>query len=124
MVIVSQPSDLRIERAPEPAPALLEPAGVRACDEGVELPQPLTRVKPEYPEGAQARQIKGIVLLDGVVRVDGSVGDVAIVHSLDAASGLDDEAVKAFKKWRFTPGTVAGRPVPVIVGVQLSFELK
>lgn len=122
VVIVSQPSDLRIERAPEPAPALLEPAGVRACDEGVELPQPLTRVKPEYPSGAQARQIKGVVLLDGVVRVDGSVGEVGIVHSLDAE--LDDEAVKAFKKWRFTPGTVSGRPVPVIVGVQLSFDLK
>ena len=62
--------------------------------------------------------------MDGVVRIDGSVGDVVVVHSPDSASGMDDEAVKAFQQWRFTPGTVAGRPTAVIVGVELTFHLK
>jgi TonB family protein len=36
---------------------------------------------------------------------DGSVGRVAVVKSLDGSFGLDAEAVKAARQWRFTPGT-------------------
>lgn len=122
VITISEPSDLRIEGEPQPPPVRLEPAAVRSCDDGVELPQPITRVKPEYPEGARARYREGIVLLDGVVLADGSVGDVTVVHSLDAASGFDGEAVRAFKSWRFTPGTVAGRAAAVVVGMQIKFD--
>lgn len=124
VVTVSQPAEVRIDSQPQPPPVLLEPTAVRACDEGVDLPQVITRVKPEYPADAQATGVEGFVLLDGVVLTDGAVGEVVIVHSLDSASSLDAEAVKAFKKWRFVPGAVAGRPVPVIVGVQLGFKLQ
>lgn len=124
VVTVSDPSELRIDREPQPPPVRLEPAAVRACDDGVELPQPITRVQPEYPPGALTKHRGGIVLLDGVVMADGSVGDVVVVHSLDAASGLDGEAVRAFKRWRFTSGTVAGRPTPVVVGVQIKFIVR
>lgn len=93
VITVSQPSELRIDREPQPPPVRLEPTAVRACDAGVELPEPITRVQPEYPPEAQAKHRAGIVLLDGVVMADGSVGDVVVVHSLDAASGLDGEAV-------------------------------
>jgi TonB family protein len=124
VITVSEPFELRIDREPQPLPVRLEPTAVRACDDGVELPQPITRAKPEYPPGAQAKHREGIVLLDGVVMADGSVGDVVVVHSLDAASGLDGEAVRAFKKWRFSSGTVAGRPTPVVVGVQIKFEVR
>jgi len=124
VITVSEPSDLRVDREPTMPPVRLEPTAVRACDDGVELPQLIVSVKPEYPRGARAKYREGIVLLDGVVLTDGTVGDVVVVHSLDAASGLDVEAVKAFKKWRFTSGTVAGRPTPVIVGVQIGFDLR
>ena len=123
VVTISEPSELRIDREPQPSPVLLEPAAVRACDDGVELPKPISRVKPEYPPGA-ARDRESIVLLDAVVRADGSVGDVVVVHSRDPGSGLDSEAVSAFKKWRFTSGTLAGRPAPIVVGVQIKFEAR
>jgi TonB family protein len=61
--------------------------------------------------------------LDGVVRTDGSVGDVVVVHSLDSGSEMDAEAVRAFRKWRFTPGTIGGRPTAVIVGVEMTFKI-
>ena len=74
----------------------------------------ITRVEPEYTPEAQAKRREGIVLWDGVVMADGTVGDVVVVHSLDAVSGLNREAVKAFKRWRFTPGTAAGRLSAVV----------
>lgn len=124
LVTVSQPEKLRIEAEPESSPVFLEPLGVRACDEGVELPQPVSRVNPEYPSGARANRREAIVLLDGVVQTDGSVGDVVVVHAPGSESEFDAAAVKAFKEWRFTPGTMRGKPVPVIVGVQLTFNLR
>jgi len=62
------------------------------------------------------------VLLFGVVRVDGTVGDVRVTKSLDP--GLDQEAIVAAKQWRFRPGRDAtGMPVPVLVTIILDFRL-
>ena len=42
-------------------------------------------------------------------------GNVHITRSLDPTFGLDQEAIKTVKKWRFAPGTRFGQPVPVLV---------
>jgi protein TonB len=64
------------------------------------------------------------VLLEAVIRADGTVGSVEVVQSLDPHNGLDDEAIKAAKQWRFEPGTRDGKPVPVLVTIELSFFLR
>jgi periplasmic protein TonB len=66
------------------------------------------------------QKIRGAVLLECVVRADGTVGDVKVVRSLDANYGLDQEAIKAVKQWVFAPGTRSGEPVPVMVSLELS----
>ena len=38
--------------------------------------------------------------------------------------GLDDQAVKAARQWRFKPGTKDGKLLPVVVPVEMSFTLK
>ena len=55
---------------------------------------------------------------------DGSVGRVQIVRSLDSMFGLDQEALKTVRLWRFAPGTMAGQPVPVLVEIELAFTLR
>jgi TonB family protein len=95
-----------------------------ACDDEVELPQVVTEVRPEYTQAARRARIEGVVLLEAVVLTNGQVGDVRILRSLDSRLGLDDQAVKALKSWRLNPGTHRGRPVPVIVTVELTFRLK
>jgi periplasmic protein TonB len=55
---------------------------------------------------------------------DGTVGDARIIRSLDQRFGLDQEAIAAAKKWRFRPGLLNGKPVPVIVTIELSFMLR
>ena len=55
---------------------------------------------------------------------DGRVGDAKIVRSLDTEYGLDQEALKAAKQWRFVPGTKDGHPVAVLVTLEMTFTLK
>ena len=68
--------------------------------------------------------IKGGVSLDVVVLADGSVGKVTVTKSLDTVYGLDAEAVKAVKRWRFDPGTKDGKAVPVLVEIEMTFTLR
>ena len=69
-------------------------------------------------------KVQGSVILECVVRADGSVGDVQVVRSLDPTFGLDQQAVAAAKKWTFVPGTRLGEPVPVLITIELTFTLR
>jgi protein TonB len=91
---------------------------------GIELPRLIHEEKPQYTADAMRAKIQGTVVLECVVNPDGSVGDVTVVRSLDASFGLDQEAVKAAKKWRFVPGRRQGQPVPVLVTLELTFTLR
>jgi protein TonB len=91
---------------------------------GVQLPQPLKEVKPQYTADAMRAKVQGTVLLECVVLPDGTVGSVEVVRSLDSTFGLDQEAIKAAKQWRFRPGTRLGEPVAVLVTIELTFTLR
>ena len=69
-------------------------------------------------------KVQGTVLLEAVVLPDGTVGQVDVIRSLDSTFGLDQEAVKAAKKWRFRPGSRFGEPVAVLVTIELTFTLR
>ncbi len=98
--------------------------GVYRPGSGIVNPQPLFRAKPEYTSEAMRAQVQGEVWLEIVVLPDGTVGDVTITRSLDRVFGLDDEAIKAARQWRFKPGTRFGEPVAVMVGIALEFNLR
>jgi len=88
----------------------------------VSTPQVVREYKPDYPDSAKKKGLRGSVELEVVVKKDGTVGDVKVKKSLDAE--LDEEAVKAMKKWEFKPGTKDGKPVDVLVDVEMTFNLK
>jgi TonB family protein len=98
--------------------------GVYRPGNGVTLPRVLREVKPQYTSDAMRAKVQGTVLLECVVRTDGSVTDVQVVRSLDSTFGLDQEAVKAAGQWRFQPGTRMGEPVAVLVTIELIFTLR
>jgi TonB family protein len=97
---------------------------VYAPGNGVSLPSVVTQVKADYTQEAKDQRIEGTVLLESVVKSDGSVGAVAVVQSLDSVFGLDREAVKAMRQWEFKPGTKEGKAVAVKVVVEMTFSLK
>ena len=91
---------------------------------GIELPRLLREVKPQYTADAMRAKIQGTAVLDCVVTPEGTVGECQIARSLDSSFGLDQEAVKAAKQWRFVPGKRLGQPVPVLVTIELTFTLR
>lgn len=91
---------------------------------GITLPSVLREVKPAYTADAMRAKVQGSVWLECIVMPDGSVGDVKVTRSLDPIFGLDGEAIKAAKLWRFRPGMRQGEPVPVIITIELTFTLR
>ena len=98
--------------------------GVFRPGNGVETPRLLREVTPKYTAEAMRAKVQGIVLVEAVVLPDGTVGDVEVIRSLDKVFGLDEEAIKAARQWRFLPGTRFGEPVAVLVTIELTFTLR
>ena len=98
--------------------------GVYQPGNGVSNPTLIKQVTPAYTSDAMRAKVQGSVWLECVVKPDGSVGDVKVIRSLDSTFGLDLEAMKAARQWRFRPGTRMGEPVSVLVIIQLDFTLR
>lgn len=76
-----------------------------------------------YPATAQENGVQGKVVVQFVVKTDGSIGEVKVVRSKD--SDLDREAVRVVKTFpNFTPGKMNGQPVNVWYTLPVSFKLQ
>ena len=76
----------------------------------------------QYPEIAKENGIKGRVILQFTIGVDGKLTDIKVVRGVDKA--LDDEAVRVVKSSpRWTPGMMEGRAVNVTYTFPVIFEL-
>jgi len=53
---------------------------------------------------------------------NGNVTDARVLKPLPM--GLDNAALEAVKRWKFTPGTLNGQPVPVIYNLTVNFRLQ
>ena len=91
---------------------------------GLVSPKVVFEKKPEYTSEAMRAKVQGTVEVEAIVNDDGSVGQVRIVRSLDDRFGLDQKAVEAVRLWKFAPGTRFGKPVPVLVMIELTFTLR
>ena len=112
-------STIAVAKPEQPWP----PAGVFRPGGGVTAPKVTKEVRVGYTPDAMRAKVQGGVVLEAVVRADGTVGEVRVMRSLDTRYGLDDEAVKALKQWQFTPGQKDGAAVPVVVQVEMTFTI-
>jgi periplasmic protein TonB len=95
--------------------------GVYHAGGSVTAPRLVTQVRPSYTASALERRIQGSVVLEVVVTATGEPSSIFVARSLDA--GLDDEAIKAVREWRFAPGRMSGSPVNVLVTIILDFAI-
>lgn len=98
--------------------------GIRGNGPGVTMPTLVERVAPKYTVEAMQARIQGSVWIECVVLPDGSVGNARAMRSLDRRFGLDEEAIAAAKRWRFRPGLLNGKPVPVVISIELMFSMR
>jgi len=89
---------------------------------GVDPPRLLREVRAEYSDAARRANLEGEVVLEIVIRRDGTVGDVKVLKGLGL--GLNDQAMQSVRQWRFAPARLKGTPVDVVVEVSVEFRLR
>jgi TonB family protein len=104
--------------SPSSQPAVHRPGN------GVTLPVVLEEYKPSYTAAALQEKIQGSVFMAVVVGESGDVVEVTVSKSLDAEYGLDDQAVKAMRRWKFKPAMKDGKAVAVQIEIEMTFTLK
>ncbi len=77
--------------------------------------------EPEFSDLARKKKFQGTCLLELVVGADGKPRDVRVTRPLGL--GLDEQAVKAVKKWEFEPARKDGQPIAVKMHIEVSFRL-
>jgi periplasmic protein TonB len=103
---------------PPPPPPPVKPMRLHS---GMQAPQKIVDVKPIYPVFAQTVRREGLVILEAVIDGKGSAESVRVLKGVPM---LDQAAVDAVRQWRFTPALLNGEPVPVVMTVTISFQLK
>ena len=98
--------------------------GVYSVGGNVLAPVLLREVKPAYTTDAMRIHIQGEVMLAAVVLPDGSVTRLRVLRSLDSVYGLDQEAIKAVRQWKFKPGTRFGQPVATEIAISVGFSMR
>jgi TonB family protein len=91
-------------------------------EDGIRAPAILYQPMPPYTEEARENRVEGILLLQLIIRKDGSVDSPKVLRGL--GYGLDESAIRTItEEWRFQPGTLNGKPVNVMANVEVSFRL-
>ena len=97
--------------------------GIFGPGSGVTMPVAVHQEKPRYTIEAMRARIEGAVIVECVVQPSGVCARLRVVRSLDSRLGLDEQALRAAAAWRFSPGTRFGKPVAVLVTIQLGFSI-
>ncbi len=108
------------DAVPPPAP-LVYPEGTA----GLVLPVPWPgRARPDYPEPARIVGIRGRVVLQAVIDESGRVASIEVLAVSRPDLGFSEAAIEAVSGWRYEPGRLGERPVPVRMRVLIEFSLE
>ena len=96
------------------------PDGPRITSADLSGPAPLRKVDPKYPPTLISERVEGEVVLYAVIRGDGSVDSIQLVHGIDEQ--LDANAMSALAQWKFRPAARQGEPVELEAIVHIPFR--
>lgn len=105
--------------APPPARSPARSAPVRTSG-AIKPPDLLHRVEPVYSAIAAVAHIGGVVVVEAIVDVDGSIESVNVL--LSTSPLLDKAATDALKQWRYAPLVIAELPTRFVVTVTFNFR--
>jgi TonB family protein len=81
----------------------------------------LTSFEPDSNDFAQAAGVAGMALYHTVIGADGKPGEIAVARPI--GFGLDENAVGAIRKAKFSPALKNGQPVPVMLDLVVQFRI-
>jgi TonB family protein len=115
----------RIQRATTSttAEALIEeaPDDEKAAEvQGLRLPRPYRRLRPEFPESAARADAEATVDVVVDVGSNGEVGEIEVVRW--AGFGLDETTVATVRKLHFFPAMKDGTAIPMRVMLRYNFR--
>ncbi len=105
---------------PEAPPS--EPTGPINVTAEVTPPEKISGPDPRYTEIARKAGVEGVVILRVIINKQGTVESVKLLKKL--GFGLDEEAVRAVKQWKFKPALLNGKPVAVYYNLTVHFRLQ
>ena len=114
---VSQPA---VVSTPAPAAPAARPSAVTVADLSTTM---VSAAPPRYPVESRRLKEEGTVVLLLTVGTDGRVADIRVSRS-SGFDRLDNAALSAVKKWRWSPTLRGGQPVSVQGFVEIPFVLK
>lgn len=88
--------------------------------QGLTLPRPYRRLRPEYPETAAQADAEAVVDVLVDVRADGEVSEVQIARW--AGYGLDESTVATVRQMHFFPAKKNGTPIAMRVLLRYNFR--
>jgi periplasmic protein TonB len=97
--------------------------GLRRVGDGVTAPRPIFQPEAEFSDEARRAKYEGTVVVTLIVDANGNPQNVHVTRTL--GMGLDEKAVEAVQKYKFKPAMdqKSGKPVPVMVSVEVRFRL-
>ena len=118
--VFSGPLGPPVKPPPPPVVQPEPPAGPIRVGSAVQAARIVRRVLPIYPPLARTARISGVVRLQAIIAVDGSIAELNVIsgHPLLIASAVD-----AVKQWLYKPTVLNGRPVPVDTQIDVNFTL-
>ena len=88
--------------------------------QGLRLPRPYRRLRPDYPESAARAEAEATVDVMVDVGADGEVSDVQVVRW--AGFGLDEATVSTVRQMHFFPAMKNGSAIPMRVLLRYNFR--
>ena len=85
-------------------------------------PKPVVQAKPRYPDLARRAGIEGQTVVKALVDIDGSIMEVQVLKS-SGNQMLDQAALTAARKWKFSPAKQRDKFVRVYVSIPINFRL-
>lgn len=95
--------------------------GVYHIGGGVSAPVPIFTPEAEFSDEARRAKYQGVVLISLIVDAQGNPQNPRVVRPL--GMGLDEKALEAVRKYKFKPAMREGKPVPVMMSIEVNFRL-
>jgi protein TonB len=118
-------ADIDLPAVPEMQTFVAEPVQEQETQQPIRVggavgaPTRTKYVAPVYPERAADANVSGIVIAEAVVDPAGRVVNVKVLKSIPL---LDEAAIRAIEQWEYTPTTMNGKPVSLVLTVTVRFN--